>query len=407
MTDYDVIVIGSGVSGLSSAWHMAEDHDVLVIDADAIGNGTSSRASGVIMTPIDYPEWPEWTQHAVEWFEKLDGRGVLDYTEREYVRGVRPEEVEGAEEVAERDEWVTLRDPDDYYKWDDTFDEDSPYEKVLVWDEYTGYLDVDQWLPTLQHMCVKRGVEFRPDTTVEEVRVEGGEVVGVETEYRTVDADAVVAAAGSGTRPLLEDVLPLPIRKFVWNVAYLDIGLPDDYPMGGDAQEEIYWRPTRDNQLLIGIEHHYGEEDRPRERREQDDRGDQEAEPDGIRSDHHMEVGPGLEQLLNEDVPNLLNHVETADDAVRWEVCPMADSTTPDAKPIIDAPEEGPDDLVVAAGFHGAGVMATKSIGAAVRSYLTDDECPFPRDPMKLDRFDTRDTDFEFAPMTSWQEHMK
>jgi glycine/D-amino acid oxidase-like deaminating enzyme len=405
MSDYDVIVVGSGVSGLSSAWHMAEDHDVLVIDEDAVGNGTSSRASGVIMTPIDYPEWPEWTEHAVSWFEELDGRGVLNYTEREYVRGIRPEEVEGARDVAKR-QWVSLRDPDEYDKWDDTFDDDSPYEKVLVWDENTGYLDVDELLPTLEHMAIQRGAEMRPDTEVEEVLVEDGEAVGVETEWRTVSGDQVVVAAGSGTRPLLSDVLPLPIRKFVWNVAYLDIGLPDDYPMGGDAQEEIYWRPTRDNQLLIGIEHHYGQEDKPRERREGSDRGSAQAEPTGIRGDHHMEIAPGLENLLNDDVPQLMKHVETADDAVRWEVCPMADSTTPDAKPIIDAPDEGPDDLVVAAGFHGAGVMSTKSIGAAVRSYLTDEECPFPRDPMKLDRFDTRDTDFDFAPMTSWQSHM-
>lgn len=405
MSDFDVAVVGSGVAGLSSAWHMAEDQDVLVVDADRIGNGTSSRASGVIMTPIDYPNQPEWTEHAVDFFKEMNGRGVFEFTEREYVRGVRSEEIEGARDVAERD-WVTLRDPDEYAKWDETFDDDSPYEKVLVWDENTGYFDVDEFLPTMERMCVQRGTEFRPDTQVEEVRVEDGEVVGLETEYRTVDADSVVVAAGSGTRPLLEDVLPLPIRRFVWNVAYLDVELPDGYPMGGDAQEEIYWRPTRDNNLLIGIEHYYGNDNLPRERRSTGERGAKGAEPSSLRGDDHMKMGPELEQLLTEDVPELYTHVESAEDAVRWEVCPMADCTTPDASPIIDAPDEGPDDLVVAAGFHGAGVMATKSIGAAVRSFLTDDDCPFPREPHLLDRFDTRDTDFEFAPMSSWQEHM-
>lgn len=393
MSEYDVAIVGSGVAGLSSAWHMAEDHDVLIIDQDRIGNGTSSRASGVIMTPIDYPNQPEWTQHALDFFREMDGRGVFEFIEREYVRGVRPENVTGAETVAERD-WVTLREPSEYEKFDTTFDDDSPYEKVLVWDENTGYFDVDEWLPTMERVCRDRGAEVRPDTAVESILTSDGEVSGVETEYGTVEADSVVVAAGSGTRPLLEDEVPLPIRKFVWNVAYLDIGLPDDYPMGGDAVEQVYWRPTRENNLLIGIEHHYG------------------MEPRDVRGKHHREFGISdeirrhLQELLGDEVPDLLAHVETPDDAVRWEVCPMADCTTPDAKPIIDSPSDAPDNLVVAAGFHGAGVMATKSIGAAVRSFLTDDECPFPREPHQLDRFDTRSTDFEFAPMTSWQEHM-
>ncbi|WP_049901417.1 NAD(P)/FAD-dependent oxidoreductase [Halococcus agarilyticus] len=405
MSEFDVVIVGSGVAGLSSAWHLAPDHDVLVVDGDRIGNGTSSRASGVITTPVDYPEQPEWARHAVEFFEEMDGTGVFEYTEREFVRGVRTGEIERAETVAER-EWVTLREPGEYDRWNETFDDDSPYEKVLVWDEYTGYFDIDEWLSTLQRLCVERGVEFRPDTLVESVCVENGAAVGVETEYQRVDAESVVVAAGSGTRPLLADVLPLPIRKFVWNVAYLDVELPDEYPMGGDWQEQCYWRPTRDDHLIVGIEHYYGDEalDRgPHSSTRNGAEGAQEAEPSGVRGEDHEQIGPRLERLLNEDLPELLAHVDPADDVVRWEVCPMADCTTPDARPIVDAPDEGPDGLAVAAGFHGAGVMATKSIGAAVRSFLTDEACPFPRDPHRLDRFDTRDTDFDFAPMASWQ----
>lgn len=392
-SEYDVAIVGSGCSGLTSAYCLAPDHDVIVIDQDRIGNGTSSRASGVIMTPIDYPTQPEWTENAVSFFEEFDGTNTFDFTEREYVRGVRPENVEGAKDVASR-QWVELLDPDEYEKWDQTFAEDAPYEKVLVWDENTGFFDVDTFLPAMEKSCIDQGVEVRPDTTVESVMVEDDEAVGVETEYGTVEADNVVVAAGSGTRSLVEDVLPLPIRKFIWNVAYLDVDLPDGYPMGGDAMEQVYWRPTRDDHLLIGIEHHYG------------------IEPDDVRGKHHMEFGISdgvrrhLQELLGEEVPELLRDVETPDDAVRWEVCPMADCTTPDAKPIIDSPDEGPDDLVVAAGFHGAAVMSSKSIGDAVRSYVTGEEAPFPLENHQLDRFDRRDTDFEFAPMTSWQEHM-
>ena len=85
---------------------------------------------------------------------------------------------------------------------------------------------------------MERGAEFWPDTLVESVCVENGAAVGVETEYRRVDTESVVVAAGSRTRPLLTDVLPFPIKNFVWNVAYPEIELPDEYSMGGDWREQ-------------------------------------------------------------------------------------------------------------------------------------------------------------------------
>lgn len=322
----------------------------------------------MISTPVDYPDQPDWSANAVDFLRDLDGTGTFEWIGREYVRGIRPEDAETAEETARAD-GVTLVGADAY---DDVFDDRSTYERALVWED-TGYFDVNDFLATMRRENVRRGVEFRPDTTVESVLVENGAAVGVETEYGTVDADSIVVAAGSATRALLADVLPLPIRKFTWNVAYLDAGLSEDYPMGGDPEIGAYWRRTGDDHLLVGVEHRY--ETEPSE-------GDEEK------------LGDRLDALLSDDLPNLLAGIDPTTDVVRYEVCPMADATTPDAKAIIDAPAEGPDGVVVAAGFHGAGVMAADSIGVAVRAHLTGEEAPF-----RLDRFDTRGTDFRFHTM--------
>ncbi|WP_280537584.1 FAD-dependent oxidoreductase [Halopenitus sp. POP-27] len=383
-----VAVVGSGVAGLSTAYRLASDHNVVVLDRDAIGNGTSSRASGVITTPVDYPDWPAWSDCALEFFRDLDGTGVFEWTDREYVRGVRPADVPGAREAAAAADAdassVSLVDAAEYA---DVFDPEAPYEKALVW-EGTGYFDVDEFLATMHRECVRRGVEFRPDTTVESVRVDGagrggnGAVAGIETEYGPVDADAVVAAAGSATPALLEEVLAVPIRPFTWNVAYLEADLPDDVPMGGDAVLGAYWRGTRDGRLLVGTEHRYGGDDRVTD------------PPEDPR-----EFGETLDRLIADEIPSILSAVDEAPAVVRYECCPMADATTPDAKPIIDAPAEAPDGLVVAAGFHGAGVMAADSIGTAVRAHLTGESVPFALAPLSLDRFETRGTDFPFRTM--------
>ncbi|SEH48989.1 Glycine/D-amino acid oxidase [Halopenitus malekzadehii] len=385
-----VAVVGSGVAGLSTAYRLASDHNVVVLDRDAIGNGTSSRASGVITTPVDYPDQPAWSRHAIEFFRELDGTGVFEWTDREYVRGVRPADVEAARETATSNDDtgssdagdgvtdVQLVDADAYA---DVFDPEAPYEKALVWPG-TGYFDVDEFLATMHHECVRRGVEFRPDTTVESVRVTDGAVAGIETEYGSVDADAVVAAAGSATPDLLADVLRVPIRPFTWNVAYLEVDLPDGVPMGGDSILGAYWRGTRDGRLLVGTEHQYGGSGRAT------------APPEDPR-----EIGDELDRLLREDLPGILASVDADSTVVRYECCPMADATTPDAKPIIDAPAEAPDGLVIAAGFHGAGVMAADAIGTAVRARLTDEPVPFALEPLSLDRFETREIDFPFRTM--------
>jgi glycine/D-amino acid oxidase-like deaminating enzyme len=373
---YDIAIVGSGIAGLAAANRLAVDHDVLVVDRAGIGEGTSSRASGVMTAPVDYPDQPRWAEHTTEYFRDLDGTGTFDWTDRNYVRGVRPDDLGRAEEAAEAD-GVTLVDIEQYA---DVFDPDSPYEYALVWED-CGYCDVDDLLATLDNEARRKGVEYRPDTAVTEVLVEDGAVTGLETEYGTVEADTVVVAAGSATRDLLTGVLELPIRKFTWNVAYLDaeVNLDEDYPMGGDPIYGAYWRGTDDGHLLVGVEHRYDTEPP--------------AEEDSF--------GERLDVFLAAELGTLLADVDGETDVVRYEVCPMADATTPDAKGIIDAPAEGPDGLVVAAGFHGAGVMATGSIGTAVRSLVTGEEAPFRLDPFRLDRFDTRGTDFEFASLFS------
>jgi sarcosine oxidase subunit beta len=368
MPRYDVVVVGSGIAGLSSAHQLADQGDVLVLDRDAIGQGTSSRASGLITSPLDYPDLPKWTARSIQSFREFDGRGVFEFDERPYVRPVNDPEY--AAMVRARDD-AELLDPETAQeRYGDVITEPGELG-VGVFDD-VGLCDVSALLSTLKHECERRGVEFRPDTTVTGVRTDDGRVTGVDTEFGPVGADTVVVAAGSVTPDLVADHLDLPVRPFTWNAVYLDVDADvTEWPAGGTREHRIYWRPMPSGAFLVGRENQTFSDD--------------------------PAIDPAFERLVAETLPDFFGYEEY--EVIRWEKCPMPDATTPDARAIIDAPTAAPDGLVVAAGFHGAGVMAGLAIGDVVREHVTGEPAGVETKAFALDRFEERGRTFEFATL--------
>ncbi|WP_416840921.1 NAD(P)/FAD-dependent oxidoreductase [Haloferax sp. DFSO52] len=368
MAEYDIVVVGSGIAGLSSAHQLADQGRVLVVDRGAVGQGTSSRASGVITTPVDYPDLPKWASRAIDSFRELDGRGVFTFDEQPFIRLVHSPAY--AAMVRGRDDAVMLGPEESMARFGDVVSSPGA-EGVAVYDN-VGTCDVSAFLATLKFECERRGVDFRPDTTVTGVRVEDGRVVGVDTEYGPIDADDVVVAAGSATPDVVAEHVELPIRPFTWNAVYLDVdGDVTNWPMGGDTEHQLYWRTMPTGDLLVGRENQTFD-----------------ADP---------KIDADFERLVDEDLSTFFAFDDF--DVVRWETCPIPDATTPDARAIIDAPAAAPEGLVVAAGFHGAGVMAGLAIGDIVRSYVTGEAVDLEVEAFALDRFSDLGRDFPFCSL--------
>lgn len=95
---------------------------------------------------------------------------------------------------------------------------------------------------------------------------------------------------------------------------------------------------------------------------------------------------------VSETVPEFLPGFESARVVDGWS---GVDAGTPDARAILDAPDDGPDGLVVATGFNGIGMVYSPTAAAAVRSLVTGGECPFALKPFALDRFESGSLDFD------------
>ncbi|PSQ12051.1 FAD-binding oxidoreductase [Halobacteriales archaeon QS_5_70_15] len=371
-----VVIVGAGVSGLAAARELATDREVLVLDAGGVAADTSSRASGVISLSLE-PIPGSWSTFAREAFRDLDGEGVFSFVERETVRlvreGAEPPEPDGTEASGFHTA-AALAD-----RYPGSFGDLSGYAGGVVYGG-TGYLDALDYAMTLKWAAERAGAAVFRDHRVTGLRVEDGDVTGVETEYGPIDADHVVYATGWRTRDLLAEHVELPVRPMRWNAVLIEPTepLPPNCPLGSEPGNRIYWRSTDRGDVLIGGNEHLL------------------ADPEGTP----MGVDAGFRDLVLEEVAPVLRGV--ADGRRRREdCCPTADSASPDGLPIVDAPREAPDGLVAVTGLHGRGVMLSPVVGRAVRSLLTGDEAPFPTEPLRLDRFEDRSTDFEY--LSHWE----
>lgn len=361
---YDVVIVGAGVAGCISAYELASDHDVLVIDKGQIAGETTGRSSGLITVTTDVLvpraemlDVPGMATHVNEYVRDLDGTGEFEFIDRPGVELVPADQRADARDyVADLREdglGVTYLEPEELHdRYPDTFRMDS-FAGAVVYED-VGWVDPYTYTITLQQEAETQGATFRTGVEVTEVTFENGAVTGVETRTGHIEADHVVCAAGWRTRELLDDVLEIPVRPFRIQIVTLDPSreLEDEYPMAWDARTDLYWRPDAAGHIHVGGGEYTLEEPRS-------------------ASD---DVDEWYVDLVAETLPECLTDVTDAGVADSWA---CIDGATPDAVGIVDAPSDAPEGLVVATGFHGLGMMFSPITGTAVRSLITGEDAPF------------------------------
>ena len=76
-TSVPVLVIGAGVHGLSTAWHLARrGGQVMVVDKTGVGSGASGIACGVVRNNYFQPAMQELMAACVEVWESDPGRST-------------------------------------------------------------------------------------------------------------------------------------------------------------------------------------------------------------------------------------------------------------------------------------------------------------------------------------------
>lgn len=265
---YDVVIIGGGGHGLSTAYHLATRHgitNVAVLERGYIGSGNSGRNTTVIRSNYGVPESIRFYQRSLELYQRLEeetGRWIMHST-----RGVlwlahtemalRTERARAVMNTACGAETVFV-EPDEIAAICPQLDLAGGGRHPVLGGSFhvegaTARHDRVVW--ALAEGAMARGVHVLPGTTVTGLSVDGGRIRGVETSAGPIAAPVVVSAvAGHSSVVAAMAGVRLPIRSHP-----LQAFVTNHYAAGFDsvvASTELvfYVSQTPRGEMLIGAE---------------------------------------------------------------------------------------------------------------------------------------------------------
>ncbi len=360
----DVIVVGAGVAGASTAFHLSllGAGDVLVVDRDTAGSGMSSRSSAMIRMHYTFRPEVELAVRSDRMFgtwTELTGRPA--FVRRTGFARIVPRGEEDAmranvamqRDCGARTETVTTAGFAAVAPGIHTEDLTE-----VAWEPDGGYGDGALVAGDLLAAARERGVRYRPRTPVQALLRDGDRVTGIQTQDGPEYAGIVVAAAGVWSPALLASIgVDLPIETEFHEVAVLSHAPGQGTPIACiDSTTQSYFRPEAGGSRTL-----VGSFTGPR--------GvdpDRVAPPPGAMAPPAEAGTEGLAALVGaaaQRVPAL------ADAGLVTGITGVYDMT-PDGRPMLGE-WPGLSGLVLATGFSGTGFKISPAVGEAVAALVT------------------------------------
>lgn len=376
----DVIIVGGGVTGLSTALHLRERgvRDVVVLERHAIGAGQSSRAAGVVRGTVQHATVSQTQLEGQEFFASFSDRyGIpLDVHQVGYLLIAGPDDRTYVEQtkyvasqagchVVEMDESQALN-----------LQPGLPVATDAIYLHEPGGIYVDAMPATHAIMLAAQqaGVRVIDDCPVRSLRIEQGKIQAVETESGSLVAPVVFLATSVWAQPLLARLgLDLPVHPHIAEMAFFHPPPGSKFGLNCvlfDSRVGLYMRPEERRLLFVG-------------RREADFYTSSGAavDPDCYRQTATHGAIKEMHQRLAATFPPMRNGFVHRTYACTYDV-------TPDEMPILDR-LPGTEGLYFALGFSGGGFSTSPWIGNRMAAWMESGVAPAELELFAADRFDT------------------
>lgn len=368
---YDVIIIGGGGHGLSTAYHLATRHNinnVAVLERSYIGGGNSGRNTTVIRANYGIPEAVKFYQHSLERYSQLEeetGRWLMHKKKGIFWMAhseadVRQEKARAELNMAfgSKTRFITPKEIKEICPEIDITGGGEWPVLGASWHEDGATARHDRVVWALAEGANMRGAHIHQRTEVLDLLKRGDRVIGVQTNHGPMYADIVVSAVGGHvTRIGNMAGLRLPIRTHPLQAYVTNHYEKTFHPIVASTSLLFYVSQTARGEMLIG------------------------AEIDRQPSFNYR-AGHNLIQNCSHRVTTLLPFMGKLRVLRQWTgLCDMS----PDYSPIIGrTPVEG---FLLSTGWGTWGFKAIPAGGEMLAKLIATGETPDLIAPFGLDRF--------------------
>lgn len=367
-TKAEVVIIGGGIMGVSTAYHLAKRGltDVILLERDLLAQGSTGLSVGGIRQQFSHPANIRLSQESVRVFEHFEEEfgvdikfrqagylflGGREETWREFLSSVETQRKLGVPVEILAPEGIRRRWP--YLNVEDIFGG--------TFGSKDGY--ADPYLATMGFAAAARklGVQVEELTKATKINTVGGKVHGVLTTRGPISCPVVVNAAGAWGAEVARMVgLDLPVkpyrRQVFMTAAFED--LPRPVPMIIDQDIGFYLRGA-DPGIILGM-----------------------SDPNEPSS-FHLNVDRGFMEKVVEEAIHRVPALESARILRGWA---GLYEVTPDDNPIIDQIPSLPG-FYCACGFSGHGFQQGPAVGRILSQLIMEGSTDFDLKPFAYDRF--------------------
>jgi sarcosine oxidase subunit beta len=364
----DIVIIGAGAIGASIAYQLGRRgvRDVVVLERDAVGAGSTSKAAGGIRVQFATRVEIELSLRGLAFFERFeDEMGVpCDFHQEGYLFVVtdEPTLARFRDNVAlQRSMGADVRviAPDDARALVPSLNVDDAL--AAVWGPMDGHASPNDVVQAYAAQARAHGIRIVEDTPVTGIVVERGRVAGVVTPVGAIATPLVVNAAGPWA-PLVGRMagLDLPVdprRRHIFVTDAFD-GIRHPLPLVTDTGSGFYCRSEQGAILMSP--------------------GDI-----GATTEYEARVDWSVLEIAVEKAVRRIPALEGAQVRHAWAgLRPL----TPDGRAILDwAP--GVEGLYLAVGFCGHGFQHSPGVGETVAEVLLDGRATLDIQDLRLGRF--------------------
>lgn len=368
---YDVIIIGGGGHGLSTAYYLATQHNitnVAVLERKYIGGGNSGRNTTVIRANYGIPEAVKFYQQSLDLYKSLEDetdrwimhkqKGILwiAHSEAAVRQEVARAQVNRA--FGAKTDFVT---PKEIKELVPEIDLSGGGVYPVMGASYhhegaTARHDRVNW--ALAEGANKRGVHIHQRTAVIDLIKDGDKVIGVQTDKGPMYAKTVVSAVGGHVTGLAAMAgLRLPIRTHPLQAYVTNHYERTFHPIVASTSLLFYVSQTARGEMLLGAEI--------------------DRQPSySYRSGHH------LIQSCSHRAIALLPFMKKLRILRQWTgICDMS----PDYSPIMG--ETGVDGFLITTGWGTWGFKAIPAGGKNMAELIATGQTPDMIAPFSLNRF--------------------